>query len=157
MTDDIDSICDLRRPDLLLREIAEQHPFDRPRTLLARVDGAYDAQRLVACTVLWEEPPVDELVRTRVTGQALAQLGLSFARAPYRERPLVVPVVVRPGPTWWSADELEVWLGLRYGSNLCDARQGDILTVTPQGWLSQLDDLHGVEPRAVWAEPGVAA
>ena len=52
----------------------------------------------------------------------------------------------------WSWDEREVWLGLRYGSNLCDVLQGDVQTVTARGWLSHLDELHGSEPRAVWAD-----
>ena len=98
---------EIRRPDLLLQQVCERHPFDRPRTLLARVDGPYDQQRLVDCTVLWDEP---------------------------------------------ARNEHEVWLGLRYGSNLCDVLQGDVLTVTARGWISHLDELHGSEPRAVWAD-----
>ena len=62
-----------------------------------------------------------------------------------------MPVVVRPGAAWWSWDEREVWFGLRYGSNLCDVLQGDVLTVTTRGWLSHLDELHGSEPQAAWA------
>ena len=66
--------------------------------------------------------------------------------------PIAVPVVVRPGAVWWSWDERDVWLGLRYGSNLCDVLQGDVLTVTARGWISHLDELHGSEPRAAWAD-----
>ena len=66
--------------------------------------------------------------------------------------PIAVPVVIRPGAAWWSWDEREGWLGLRYGSNLCDVLQGDVLTVTTRGWISHLDELHGSEPRAAWAD-----
>ena len=66
--------------------------------------------------------------------------------------PSEVPVVIRPGAAWWSWDEREVWLGLRYGSNLCDVLQGDVLTVTARGWISHLDELHGSESRAAWAD-----
>ena len=66
--------------------------------------------------------------------------------------PIAVSVVVRPGAAWWSWGKGEVWLGLRYGSNLCDVLQGDVLTVTVRGWISHLDELHGSQPRAAWAD-----
>ena len=143
--------CEIRRPDLLLHQVCARHPFDRPRTLLARVDGPYDQQRLVHCTVLWDEPARDEHQRTLQTEQALRRLCFGMTRRPYPQWPIAVPVVIRPGAVWWSRDEREVWLGLRYGSNLCDVLQGDILTVTARGWISHLDELHGSEPRAAWA------
>lgn len=142
---------EIRRPDLLLQELHRRHPFDRPETLLARVDGPYEQQRLVDWTVLWQEPEPDELDRTRRTEQVLQQLGFARRRRPYPHWPIAVPVVVRPGAAWWSWDEREVWLGLRYGANLCDVLHGDVLTVTTRGWLSHLDGLHGSEPRAAWA------
>ena len=142
---------ELRRPDLLLREVRDRHSFDRPMTLLARVDGAYDQQRLVDCTVLWHEPAQDEHERTLQTEHALQQLGFGFTGCRYPQWPIAVPVVVRPGSGWWSRDEREVWLGLRYGSNLCDVLQADVLTVTARGWVSPLDELHGSHPRAAWA------
>lgn len=142
---------EIRRPDLLLHEVCERHPFDRPKTLLARVDGPYARQRLVDCAVLWEEPAHDELGRTLQTEQALQRLGFGFTRDAYPQWPIAVPVVVRPGSAWWSWDEREVWLGLRYGSNLCDLLQGGVLTVTARGWVSHLDRVHGNEPKAAWA------
>jgi hypothetical protein len=142
---------DIRRPDLLLDQVRERHRFDRPKTLLARVDGPYDRQRLVDCTVLWDEPTQDEYERTLQTEQAMRRLGFGLTRLPHKQWPIVVPVVIRPGSAWWSWDEREVWLGLRYGSNLCDVLQGDVLTVTARGWISHLDELHGGEPRAAWA------
>lgn len=142
--------AEIRRPDLLLHEVCEQQPFDRPKTLLACVDGRDDQQRLVDVTVLWEEPAQDERERTLLTEQALRRLGFGVSRRPYPQWPIAVPVVIRPGSAWWSWDEREVWLGLRYGSNLCDVLQGDVLTVTACGWVSHLDELHGREPRAAW-------
>ena len=143
---------EIRRPDLLLHEVRERHPFDRPATLLARVDGPYDHQRLIDCTVLWHEPAPDELERTRRTERPLQRLGFAFTRRPCPQWPIAVPVVVRPGSAWWSWDEQEVWLGLRYGSNLCDVLQADVLTVTAHGWISHMDRLHGSHPRAAWAD-----
>lgn len=142
---------EVRRPDVLLAELAERHPFDRPCTLLARVDGGYEQQRLTSSTVLWAEPADDEVQRTRLTEQALERLGFSRTMARYPTWPLAVPVVVRPGSAWMAWDETEALLGLRYGSNLCDVLQGDVLTVTARGWYSPLDELYGSEPRAAWA------
>jgi hypothetical protein len=151
MDDDEENGWELRRPDLLLQAIAEQHPFDRPRTLLARVDGPYEAQRLTGTTLLWQEPAVDELERTRLTEQALERLGFTRTAGGYRSWPLAVPVVVRPGSTLSSWDEHEAFVGLRYGSNWVGVRQGDILTVTARGWSSWLDGIWGTTPRAQWS------
>ncbi len=149
---------EIRRPDLLLHEVCERHPFDRPQTLLARVDGPYDRQHLADCTVLWDEPAQDERERTLRTEQALRRLGFGFRQRPFPQWPIAVPVVIRPGSAWWSWDEREVWLGLRYGSNLCDVLDADVLTVTARGWVSHMDELHGSEPRAAWASlPAQAA
>jgi hypothetical protein len=151
MTDEKIYPWEVRRPDLLLAELAERHPFDRPRTLLARIDGGYEEQRLTASTVLWDEPADDESERTRLTEQALERLGFARTAGRYPDWPLAVPVVVRPGPAWMSWDETEALLGLRYGSNLCDVHEGDVLTVTARGWYAPMDELWGTEPRAVWA------
>lgn len=151
MTDDKIHSWELRRPDLVLSELAQLLPFDRPRTLLARVDGSYEHQRLVDATVLWEEPAQDELERTHLTEQALQRLGFGYTEARFPDWPMAVPVVVRPGPSWFSWDESEALLGLRYGSNLCDVIQGDLLTVTSRGWMSWPYDLYGAQPRANWA------
>lgn len=136
---------------MLLAELAQRHPFDRPRTLLARVDGGYEQQRLTDSTVLWDEPAGDEHQRTRLTEQALERLGFSHSADRYADWPLAIPVVVRPGPAWISWDETEAMLGLRYGSNMCDVREGDALTVTARGWYAPIDELWGAEPRALWA------
>lgn len=146
---------EVRRPDLLLEHIAELHPFDRPRTYLARVDGPYEAQRLGGVTVLWDEPAPDETKRTRLTERALERLDFCWMPSrDYRSRPLAVPVVVRPGSAWPGWDEEEALLGLRYGSNSADVRQGDVLTVTARGWFSFLDELWGTTPCAQWVSPG---
>ncbi len=152
MTKNAMSPWEIRRPDLLLHEVSERYPFDRPRVLLVRVDGSYDQQHLAGSTVLWDEPMHDECERTRRTEEAMRQLGFGLTRRAYPQWPIVVPVVVRPGSAWWSWDEREVWLGLRYGSNLCDVLQGDVLTVTARGWISHLDELHGTEPHAAWTD-----
>ena len=150
MRDDEPSRWELRRPDLLLQSVAAREPYDRPRTLLARVDGPYEQQHLAGVTLLWDEPATDECQRTRLTEQAMQRLGFGMTDLPYADWPMAVPIVIRPGPSWFSWDESEALLGLRYGSNLCDAVQGDVLTVTPRGWVSWPDDLFGTRPRAAW-------
>ena len=141
---------ELRRPDLLLQEVAAYEPFDRPRTLLARVDGPYEKQRLVGVTVLWDEPAEDEIERTHLTEQALQRLGFGLTGLRYPDWPMATPIVIRPGPSWFSWDESEALLGLRYGSNLCDVVQGEVLTVTPRGWTAWPEDLFGAQPRVTW-------
>jgi hypothetical protein len=147
---------ELRRPDVVLRDLEAQLPFDVPRTLLARIDGQWPEQRLTRATQLWRRPPSDELVRTRATERALKRLGLGWTKAPYAEWPIVLAVVVRPGPAWWSWEESEVHLGLRYGSNLVHAVNGDIITVTARGWYSQLDELGESVPAARWSDAAAA-
>lgn len=150
MADDRTS-WELRRPDLVLAEVARSHPFDRPCTLLARIDGSYQHQRLTATTLLWQEPAEDESRRSRLTEQALERL--SFVRAADRNNrvlALAVPIVVRPGAAWMSWDEEEALLGLRYGSNWVDVLNASPLTVTSRGWFSALDELWGTTPRARW-------
>lgn len=147
---------ELRRPDAVLRDLETQLPFDVPRTLLARIDGPWRDQRLTRSTQLWRRPPPDELVRTRTTERALKRLGLGWTKTPYDEWPIVLAVVVRPGPCWWSWEEDEAHLGLRYGSNLVDAVNADIVTVTARGWYSQLDELSGPTPAARWSAVAAA-
>lgn len=149
--DDDEPGWELRRPDLVLQAIAEEHPFDWPRTLLARVDGPYDAQLLTAATLLWHEPAADEVERTELAEQALDRLGFTRTAGACRSWPLAVPVVVRPGSSSASWDEEEALLGPRYGSNWVDARHGDVLTVTTRGWSSWLDGAWGTTPRAHWS------
>lgn len=99
MDDDKPDRWELRRPDLVLRELQVRYPFDIPRTLLARIDGAWSDQRLTAATELWRHPAVDEFERTSATERALGRLGLGFAGTPDAECPIVV-VVTAHG--WYS-------------------------------------------------------
>lgn len=153
-----DTAWEVRRPDLLLEQVERRHRFDRPRTYLARVDGPYDDQRVAATTVLWDEPAAGEPQRRRLTEQALERLGFCWTPgATYRDWPLAVPIVVRPGSAWPSWDEEEALLGLRYGCNSVQVRQGDVVTVTARGWFSFLDGLWGTTPCARWVEPALGA
>lgn len=68
--------------DLQLAAVAERHPFDVPRVLLAVVAGPYDDQRLTGSTVPWNRPPRDELARTSVTEKALERLGSGGRASP---------------------------------------------------------------------------
>lgn len=84
------------------------------------------------------------------------RLRLGRSDRPCPEWPIVVAVVVRPGSCWWSWEENEVHLGLRYGSHRAHAVNGDILTVTAHGWYSQLDELGGRAPAARWSHAAAA-
>ncbi len=149
-TDDDCVRWEVRRPDLLLEAVAASEPFDRPRTLLARVDGPHERQHVAGVTELWEEPAEDEHERIRLTERALLRLGFSFSELPYAEWPLAVPIVIRPGASWYSLDEREALLGLRYGSNLCHVVTGELLTVTTRGSVTWPDEAFGSQPRATW-------
>jgi hypothetical protein len=148
---------DLHRPDLVLAALERRHPFTRPLVLLARVEGDPAAPDVVAGAELWAAPPLDREDRRCRVEQTLADLGPEWDARPYRDRPLLVQVVVRPGPCWWSWDETEVLLGLRYGSNEACVRQGELYVVTAEGWYSPFSERWDVSPRACWApalDPG---
>jgi hypothetical protein len=93
---------ELRRPDVIVRDLERQQPFDLPRTLLARIDGPWRDQRLTRSTQLWRRPTSNECARTRAAERALKRLGLGWTKAPYDAWPIVVAVVIRPGACWWS-------------------------------------------------------
>jgi hypothetical protein len=138
---------DLDRPDVLLRWLQAQAPFDEPAAYLVRVDE----QQPVAWTRLWSEPPLDEYPhRTRLGEEALARLGVpEWTR---QARPLVVPVIVRPGHLVWTFDEQEVFLSLRYAGNRYAFMHHDFLVVTEHGWWWGFLDHREPEPRAAWSE-----
>lgn len=144
-------LTELRRPDLVLEQVQERCPFTAPKAVLARVDGPYDSQQVTDAAHLWWSPPVFQDDGSALVTAAAEQLGLLDADGPYRERPLLVPVVVRPGSCWWGFDELEVMLAIRY-ANLW-VRQGGPLTVTAKGWYEPLDGASGTHPRARWDDP----
>lgn len=141
---------ELRRPDLVLQAVADRHPFDRPRALLAVVTGPYEQQRLTGSTVLWRQPPVHERARGRAADRAAVRLGLADAPLFPQHRPILVPVVVRPGASWWTWDESEVALAMRYCNQMLAVVRAGIVTVTDRGWYTQDDELSGTRPRAVW-------
>jgi hypothetical protein len=144
---------ELERPDLLLTALREHVAFDRPSTYLVRVDREQDVQHLADWTLLWSEPPLHEYPdRRRLTDDALERLETSgLELVPYRERPLVVPVVVRPGTRAWTFDETEVMLALRYSFSANAFMQEGPLLVTASGWWMPFAKLGGRAPRACWS------
>lgn len=147
---------DLDRPDRLLRWLEQEVVFDEPAAYLVRVDVVDGEQRAVGWTRLWDEPPaVEHPDRTRLGDEALERLGMPGFDVPYRQRPLVVPVVVRPGLRVWTFDELEVFLSLRYAGNTAAFMQHDYLVVTELGWWWVWVDVREPEPRARWSRETV--
>jgi len=147
---------EVRRPDLVLEALADRHPFDEPHAVLALLTGPYEHQSLASSSVLWTQPPAEERARGRAADRAAAQLGLDRASLHARQRQILLPVVVRPGPSWWSWDETEVSLALRYCNQLSSVLQAGVIVVTPRGWYSDDDELWGIHPRAVWNSTGAA-
>lgn len=147
--------AEVHRPDLVLDALAERHPFDRPRVLLALLSGSYREQRLVDTTVLWTEPPRSEGTRARAADRAAAGLGLNGESTERRRGQILLPVVVRPGPSWWTWDETEALLALRYCPPLGNVLQAALIVVTARGWYVPEDELWGTRPRAAWT--GTAA
>lgn len=147
---------EVRRPDQVLEALAARHPFDRPRALLALLAGPYSDQRLADTSVLWTQPPVSEPARTRAAERAAAQLRLDRSPMCARPRQILLPVVIRPGPSWWSWDEAEVTLALRYCYQLGKVVQAGVITVTPRGWYAPADELWGTVPHAVWKDVAAA-
>lgn len=67
-----------------------------------------------------------------------------------RPRQILLPVAVRPGSSWWSWDETEATVALRYCHQLGSVLQAGAIVVTPRGWYMAADGLWGIHPRAVW-------
>lgn len=151
----MDTPCadEIRRPDLVLAAVAGRHPFTRPRALLALLTGPYGDQRLAGTTVLWGAPPVDLDARSRAADRAAVRLGLDDAPWSGVHRPVLLPVVVRPGPSWWSWDESEVASALRYCHHLWAVVRAGVATVTERGWYLPEDGIWDTAPRTVWHRP----
>jgi len=148
---------DLERPDRLLRHFGQEIALTEPATYLLRVERVAGQQRLTGWTQLWQEPPVvAEPDRTDLTEQALARLGVPTRVPAYDDRPLVVPVVVRPGHLVWTDDEREVFLGLRYAGNSFAFMHSELVVVGESGWWMPESDLTGGSPRARWSDQSVA-
>lgn len=140
---------EVARPDRMLASLHGRVSFDRPGTWLVLVDAVGTGQNVLACTLVWANPSVDDTPDEQALAKsALERLGVYDA--PWTTvRPIVVPVIVRPGPAWYSWDESAILLALRY--NCFVAHTGDPLTVTERGWFSPCEELYGTEPKARWS------
>jgi hypothetical protein len=63
----------------------------------------------------------------------------------------VISVVIREGRAVKRGSDYAVSWALRYANNPFQALRGDIIIVTPNGWITAPDDLAGLEPVAVTA------
>lgn len=140
---------DLVDPAACLRAISRLERFTSPRAVLGLVTPG--RQHVLAATTLWHEPPADDLARTDITEEALRRLGLKeYDAAAFRDRPLVVPVIIVDGPCWWSIDVDEVRLGLRYANNWFQVPTSNPYVVNRHGWYDVFDERCGTTPAATF-------
>ena len=141
---------DLVDPALLLRTLHDQGLIERGNVVLARVLDPATRQQLVSTTIAWNgDAPVGHEARVDTAAEAMHRLGLrSYDRNDEeRLRTSIQVVVVREGRAVFRADDFALYEGLRYANNEFQALFGDIIVVTPHGWIVLGTDIAGTEPR----------
>ena len=145
---------DLVDPARLLRDLAAATPLLTGRLLLCQVARPATDQALVAQTDVWPDgQPADEM-------QARDEVEAAMRRIGHRDwewdddvrlTSAVVNVVIRGGRAVPRASDYTVRLSLQYANNPFQALRGDLIIVTPYGWITALDELAGLEPVAAAA------
>lgn len=142
---------DLADPARLLRDLATTRPLHVGQTLLCQVLEPATQQRLTAQTVVWEgRGPVDEMLAQDQVEDAMRRLGHRDFDwdDDLRLRSAVVIVVVRDGRAVDRHTDRDVSRAIRYANNPFQALIGDLVVVTPYGWIALPDGVAGLEPRA---------
>lgn len=148
---------DLADPARLLHDLAAAGPLLTGRSLLCQVARPATDQRLVAHTDVWRSgfPPDDEWGAREEVEAAMRRIGHTEWEwdDDVRLTSAVVTVVLREGRAVPRAGDFAVTSALRYANNVFQALRGELVIVTPHGWLSVPDELAGREPVAV-IDPG---
>ena len=147
---------DLIDPARLLHDLAAATPLLAGRSLLCQVARPAIEQTLIAHTDVWPTgQPADEMEARDEVEDAMRRIG-------HREfdwdddvrlTSVVVPVVIRTGRAVTRADDYAVTSVLRYANNPFQALRGELIVVTPHGWITSPDQLAGRDPVAVTPEP----
>lgn len=143
---------DLADPARLLHDLAAVTPLLTGRTLLCQVARPATDQLLVAQTVAWPDGrPGDEQQAQNQIEDAMRRIGHRDWEWDDDERmtSVVVTVVLREGWAVPRSGDYAVRSVLRYANNPFQALCGEVLIVTPHGWISMHDELAGREPVAV--------
>jgi hypothetical protein len=148
---------ELADPARLLRDLTASTPLLTGRSLLCLVARPATDQLLVAHTVVWPDgQPPDEMAARDEVEDAMRRLGLRDHEWDDDERltSVVVAVVIREGNAVPRSGDYAVPAVLRYANNAFQALCGELVIVTPHGWISEPDGVAGREPVAVSVGPG---
>jgi hypothetical protein len=151
---------DLVDPARLLRDLAAVNPLLAGRSLLCQVSRPATDQLLVAHTDAWPDGrPADDTEAQDRLEDAMRRIGHRDFDYDDNVRltSAVVTVVIREGRAVPRASDYDVVSVLRYANNPFQALRGDLIIVTPHGWITAGDGLAGREPVAVLPAAGTAS
>lgn len=147
---------DLADPARLLRDLKARTPLRAGRSLLCQVARPATDQLLVAYTDAWPSGrPTDELHERDEIEDAMRRIGHRDWEwdDDVRLTSVVITVVIRDGRAVPRASDYAVGSVLRYANNTFQALRGELLIVTPHGWITVPDQLAGRCPVAVVPTP----
>ena len=151
---------DLVDPARFLHELAAATPLLAGRSLLCQVSRPATDQRLVAYTDAWPDGrPTDDREAQDQLEDAMRRIGHRDGDFDddVRLTSVVVTVVIRDGRAVPRGSDYDVVSVLRYANNPFQALWGDLIIVTPHGWLTEPDELAGRVPVAVLPPAPAAA
>jgi len=140
---------DLADPARLLHSLTAATPLLTGRSLLCQVALPATEQLLVAHTVVWPDgQPADEMRARDQIEDAMRRIGHRDWEwdDDVRLTSVVVTVVIREGPVVPRSSDYAVDSMLRYANNTFQALRGELVIVTPHGWVSVPDQLAGRQP-----------
>jgi hypothetical protein len=140
-------------PARLLRDLASATPLAAGRSLLCQVSRPATDQLLVAHTDAWPATgrSTDEIGAQEHIEDAMRRIGHRDWQwdDDVRLSSVVVSVVVRDGRAVLRSDDYDVVSVLRYANNVFQALRGELVVVTPHGWITSPDELAGLDPIAM--------
>jgi len=142
----------LADPTQLLHDLAATTPLRAGRSLLCQVARPATDQKLVAHTDAWPAGrPADAMRARDEIENAMRRIGHRDWEweDDVRLTSVVVTVVIRDGRAVPRADDYAVDSVLRYANNTFQALLGELVIVTPHGWITSPDQLAGSRPVAV--------
>ncbi|MGH8941077.1 MAG: hypothetical protein ACRDV2_17275 [Actinomycetes bacterium] len=156
--DHLDAL-DLVDPARLLRDLASETSLLAGRSLLCLVHRPATDQRLVSHTDAWPDgQPSDEWNARKSLEDAMRRIGHRDWEwdDDVRLTSVVVTVMIRDGLAVLRSSDFDVVSVLRYANNPFQALRGDLIVVTPHGWITAYDGVAGLEPIALLPKDLVA-
>lgn len=136
-------------PARLLRDLRQRMPLTAGQSVLCQVERPATDQLLVAHTVVWRgRGPADEMEARDDVEEAMRGIGHRdwVWDDDVRLSSSVVVVVIRDGRAVTRSSDFHLAYALRYANNPFQALLGDLIVVTPHGWIAVCDDVAGLEP-----------